>query len=93
MAIDENTLSAKDKRTLKNMRASFGDAEANKMFEKLIKGKKDTSSDDTVDRLLELLKPLENDTAVNFGPNGYSVMRARGKGAKGLVVKKILKEK
>jgi hypothetical protein len=45
--------------------------------------------DPVAEIILEALKPLEKDKSLNLGRYGYSVKRARGKGAKGFVVARI----
>ena len=42
-------------------------------------------------KLISALKSLEKDKSINLGNNGYSVKRAKGKGAKGFVVERIEK--
>ena len=43
------------------------------------------------EKLLNAVKSLEKDKTVKLGNRGYVVKRARGKGAKGFVVEKIVK--
>jgi hypothetical protein len=40
---------------------------------------------------LEAMKPLARNKALNLGRYGYSIKRARGKGAKGIIVTRIEK--
>jgi|TARA_Y100000294_G_scaffold176862_1_gene200505 hypothetical protein len=55
------------------------------------KAKSVAKSDPVADKILAALKPLVRDKTIKLGNKGYSVRRAKGKGAKGFVVSKITK--
>jgi hypothetical protein len=55
------------------------------------KAKPAVKSDPIADKIMEALKPLVKDKSIKLGNRGYSVRRAKGKGAKGFVVGKIMK--
>ena len=48
-------------------------------------------SDPVAEKILNAMKSLEKDKTGKLGNKGYVVKRARGKGAKGFVVQKIVK--
>jgi hypothetical protein len=91
MTIDESTLSKTDLATLKAMRRSAGEKLADKTFERMLKERPDgvDLNDPTVKALSDLLEPIAGDKKLNLGLHGYSVKRARGKGAKGLIITKL----
>ena len=95
MAINENVLSKGHQRKLQALRKSLGDKIADKAFQEwmtgLAKSKPKAKKDAVAERLIAALKPLEKDRSVNLGRSGYSVRRAKGKGAKGFVVERIQK--
>ena len=45
--------------------------------------------DPVAEKILDALGTLSKDKALNLGRYGYSIKRARGKGAKGFVVARI----
>ena len=53
--------------------------------------KKEVRADPVAAKIAEAVKPLAKDKSVNLGRYGYSIKRARGKGAKGIVVARIEK--
>lgn len=94
MAINENALTKGQQRKLNALRKSVGDKLADETFAKWLKqataNVKEVEADPVAEQIAELLKPLEK-TKLNLGRHGYSVVRARGKGAKGIVVTRIEK--
>ncbi len=93
MAINEKTLTKGQIRKLNALRKSIGDKLANEIFAKWIKEQAKKTSinqfDPVVDKIQNALAPLAKDKSIRLGNRGYSIHRARGKGAKGFVVKKI----
>ena len=69
---------------------------ADDAFSKWLKKKTYAKSVDHVDpvaeKIAEAVKPLAKDKSINLGLYGYSIKRARGKGAKGIVVARIEKK-
>ncbi len=95
MAIDEKGLTKGEIRKLNALRKSIGDKLADDAFSKWLKQKKSAKTvvraDPVAAKIAEALKPLSKDKSVNLGQYGYSIKRARGKGAKGIVVARIEK--
>ena len=93
MAITEKNLTKGQIRKLNALRKSIGDKLANDVFAKWLKqqAKKNSSGepDPVADKILDALSPLAKDKSIRLGNRGYSIHRARGKGAKGFVVRKI----
>ena len=48
-------------------------------------------SDPVAEKILNAVKSLEKDKSVKLGNKGYVIKRAKGKGAKGFVVQKVVK--
>ncbi len=96
MAIDEKGLTKGEVRKLNALRKSIGDKLADDAFSKWLKQKTSAKSVDDVDpvaeKIAEAVKPLAKDKSINLGRYGYSIKRARGKGAKGIVVARIEKK-
>ena len=96
MAIDEKGLTKGEVRKLNALRKSIGDKLADDAFFKWLKQKTSSKSVDRVDpvaeKIAEAVKPLAKDKSINLGMYGYSIKRARGKGAKGIVVARIEKK-
>ena len=96
MAIDEKGLTKGEVRKLNALRKSIGDKLADDAFSKWLKQKTSAKSVDDVDpvaeKIAEAVKPLAKDKSINLGRYGYSIKRARGKGAKGIVVARIKKK-
>ena len=96
MAINEKGLTKGEIRKLTALRKSLGDDIANEAFAKWLKQKtsaKSADHDDPVaEKIAEAVKPLAKDKSINLGLYGYSIKRARGKGAKGIVVARIEKK-
>lgn len=93
MAINESDLTKGQVRKLNALRKSIGDKLGEDAFKKWLVQQKVEEEEERVDPvaeiILEALKPLEKDKSLNLGRYGYSVKRARGKGAKGFVVARI----
>ena len=93
MAVNKENLTKGQIRKLNALRKSVGDKLANDVFSKWLKqqAKKNSSgdSDPVADQILDALSPLAKDKSIRLGNRGYSIHRARGKGAKGFVVRKI----
>ena len=72
------------------LRKSLGKKIADQAFSKWIKvekslaAKKAPKRDAVVERISDALKPLSS-RKINFGTYGYTIRRAKGRGAKGLV--------
>ena len=95
MAIKESTLTKGQLRKLNALRKSVGDKLGEQTFTKWVKeqakAKPAAQPDPIADKIAEALKPLVKDKSIKLGNKGYSVRRAKGKGAKGFVVNKIAK--
>ena len=95
MAINEATLTKGQIRKLNALRKSIGDALADEAFSKWLKREKSkkpkSKADPVAIKIAELLKPLSKGKSLNLGQYGYVVKRARGKGAKGIIVSRIEK--
>jgi hypothetical protein len=93
MAINESDLTKGQVRKLNALRKSIGDKLGEDAFKKWLVQQKVEEEEERIDPvaeiILEALKPLEKDKSLNLGRYGYSVKRARGKGAKGFVVARI----
>ncbi len=96
MAIDVKSLYKGEVRNLNALRKSIGDKLADDAFSKWLQQKTSAKSVDDVDpvaeKIAEAVKPLAKDKSINLGRYGYSIKRARGKGAKGIVVARIEKK-
>ncbi len=95
MAINESNLTKGKIRKLYALRKSVGDALGEEAFTKWLKQQKSEKKEVRVDpvaiKIAEALKPLAKDKTLNLGRYGYSIRRARGKGAKGIVVARVEK--
>ena len=95
MAINEKSLTKGQFRKLNALRKSIGDKLGNESFSKWLKEQAKAApiekSDPVADRILEALNPLSKDKTIKLGNRGYSVRRAKGKGASGFIVSKIVK--
>ncbi len=96
MAIDEKGLTKGEVRKLNALRKSIGDKLADGAFSNWLKQKTSAKSvshvDPVAEKIAEAVKPLAKDKSINLGRYGYSIKRARGKGAKGIVVARIEKK-
>ena len=93
MAIDESDLTKGQIRKLNALRKSVGDSIAEAAFKKWL-GQQDSKEqeikeDPVAEKILNALGSLSKDKGLNLGRYGYSIKRARGKGAKGFVVARI----
>ena len=93
MAINESDLTKGQVRKLNALRKSIGDKLGEEAFKKWLSQQQAEEEDIRIDPVAELIldavKPLEKDKSLNLGRYGYSIKRARGKGAKGFVVTRI----
>ena len=93
MIINDGSLTKGQKRKLNALRKSIGDKLGSEAFEKWMKEQAKKAPivkpDPVAVKLLKALAPLKNDKSNKLGNRGYSIRRARGKGAKGFVVGKI----
>ena len=89
MTIDESQLTKGQLVKLNALRKSIGEDLAEDVFRKWLRRqssrKKVQKTDPVVEKLLAALAPFENDRTFRLGNQGYTVRRARGKGAKGFV--------
>lgn len=92
MAIDEQALNKGQARKLEALRKSIGDDLANEVFAKWLKRQADVKPVDRADPVAEkiaaALAGLEKDQDFRLGNQGYTIRRARGKGASGFIVNK-----
>ena len=92
MSVDESALTKGQVRKLNALRKSVGDDLAQDVFEKWLKRQSKTASveksDPVAEKLAAALAKLENDPMFRLGNQGYTVRRARGKGASGFIVTK-----
>ena len=91
MAIDENTLTNGQLRKLNALRRSVGDALGEDVFAKWLAQQVETSTpktDPVAVKIEEALAGFTNDKSFNLGVYGYTIRRARGKGASGFVATK-----
>ena len=92
MAIDESGLTKGEVRKLNALRKSVGEDLAQGVFEKWLKRQSKAASveksDPVAEKLASALEKLESDPAFRLGNQGYTVRRARGKGASGFIVTK-----
>ena len=77
------------------LKKSIGEKLGEEAFAKWLKEQEKAipkvQSDPVAEKILNAVKSLEKDKRVQLGNKGYVIKRARGKGAKGFVVQKILK--
>ena len=92
MAIDEATLSKGQLRKLNALRKSVGDKLGEDVFskwhEQLPAGKVIERRDPVAEKIREAVSGLEHDRSFRLGNRGYTIRRAKGKGASGFVVTK-----
>ena len=93
MPVNESDLTKGQVRKLNALRKSIGDKLGEEAFVKWLSQQKSQKAEERPDPVAELIlatvKPLEKDKSLNLGRYGYSIKRARGKGAKGFVVSRI----
>jgi hypothetical protein len=92
MAIDETRLSKGQVVKLNALRKSLGEDLADDVFSKWLKrqgSENEVEKPDPVARkIVDALSKLVNDDTFRLGNQGYTIRRARGKGASGFVVSK-----
>ena len=97
MAIDETGLTKGLRRKLNALRKSVGDDLAEEVFAKWLERQAASQAKDKPDpvamKIVEALAGLENDPIFNLGNHGYTLRRAKGKGASGFVANKNDKAK
>ena len=81
MSINEDELSKGQRVKLNALRKSLGDDLADDVFAKWLKRNKSVSTEDKPD-------PVAENETFRLGNQGYTVRRARGKGASGFIVSK-----
>ena len=89
--MDESSLTKGQIRKLNALKKSIGDDLGEMAFSKWLKTQsKEASvkSDPVVEKLAAAISSLENDKSFRLGTKGYTVKRARGKGASGFIVTK-----
>ena len=94
MAIDENTLTKGQLRKLNALRKSVGDALGEEVFAKWLAQQAVAPApkpDAVAVKIEEALTGFANEKSFNLGVYGYTIRRARGKGASGFVATKNLK--
>ncbi len=95
MAIKETSLNKGQIRKLNALRKSVGVKLGEEVFGKWLKEQAKAvpkvQSDPVAEKILNAVKSLEKDKTVKLGNRGYVIKRARGKGAKGFVVQKVVK--
>ena len=97
MPIKESNLNKGQIRKLNALRKSVGVKIGEEAFGKWLKEQAKAKavpkvqSDPVAEKILDAVKSLEKDKTVKLGNRGYVIKRARGKGAKGFVVQKIVK--
>ena len=88
MAIDETGLTKGRVRKLNALRKSVGDDLAEEVFAKWLERQACFTSQGQTDpvavKIVEALAGRENDPKFNLGNHGYTLRRAKGKGASGL---------
>ena len=94
MIINDGPLTKGQKRKLIALRKSIGDKLGSEAFAKWMKEQAKKApvkkTDPVAEKLLKALNPLMKDKSIKLGNRGYSVRRARGKGAKGFSISKII---
>ncbi len=89
--MDQSSLTKGQIRKLNALKKSIGDDLGEQAFTKWLKThSKETAvkSDPVVEKLAAAVASLENDKSFRLGTKGYTVKRARGKGASGFIVTK-----
>ena len=94
MIINDGSLTKGQKRKLNALKKSIGDKLGSDAFAKWMKEQAKKApiekTDPVAEKLLNALNPLMKDKSIKLGNRGYSVRRARGKGAKGFSISKII---
>ena len=93
MIINDGSLTKGQKRKLNALKNSIGDKLGSEAFAKWMKEQAKKvpveKTDAVTEKILKALNPLAKDKSIKLGNRGYSIRRARGKGAKGFIVGKI----
>ena len=97
MAIDETGLTKGLVRKLNVLRKSVGDDLAEEVFAKWLEREAASQAKGNPDpvavKIAEVLAGFENDPKFNLGNHGYTLRRAKGKGASGFIAYKNEKPK
>ena len=97
MAIDETRLNKGLVRKLNALRKSVGDDLAEEVFAKWLEREATSQAkgkpDPVATKIVETLEGFVNDPKFNLGNHGYTLRRAKGKGASGFVAYKNEKTK
>ena len=97
MAIDETGLTKGLVRKLNALRKSVGDDLAEEVFARWLEreaaSQARTKPDPVAMKIVEALAGFENDPKFNLGNHGYTLGRAKGKGASGFIAYKNEKPK
>ena len=92
MAIDETSLTKGLVRKLTALRKSVGDVLAEEVFIKWLKREATSQENGTPDpvamKIVDALAGFENDPTFKLGNHGYTLRRAKGKGASGFIAYK-----
>jgi len=92
MTFDEEELSKGQIAKLNTLRKSVGDDLADVVFAKWLKRQKSgrhmDRRDPVADKLAKALSRLTKDTSFRLGNKGYTVRRARGRGAAGFIAER-----
>lgn len=94
MAIDENTLTKAQVRKLNALRRYVGDKLGNDVFSKWLARQTAAAApkvDPVAKKIEETLAGFAGDRKFNLGVYGYTIRKARGKGATGFVATKNAK--
>ena len=95
VAIDITTLTKGQVRKLNALRKSVGDALGEKVFGKWLARQAQASAarraDPVAEKIAKALAAFEDDPKFRLGRYGYTIRRARGRGASGLVAAKNAK--
>ena len=89
--MDYSSLTKGQIRKLNALKKSIGDQLGEQAFSKWLKSQtKEPAAkiDPVVGKLQAALSTLVSDTSIRLGRNGYSIKRAKGKGASGFVITK-----
>jgi len=92
MTLNEKVLPKGELRKLNALRKSVGDRLGEQTFSKWLKQQSSSKKKEMVDhvaqKIEQALSGLVKDKTVRLGNLGYTIRRAKGKGASGFVVKK-----
>ena len=89
--MDQSPLTKGQIRKLNALKKSIGDDLGTMAFNKWLQSQTKeivVKKDPVSEKLKAALSSLENDNSIRLGNKGYSIKRARGKGASGFVVTK-----